>query len=629
MGQAGTDRSFRYDINALRALAIIGVVFYHFKPEFLSGGFAGVDVFFVISGYLMSRVVIGQIDKGSFSFLRYFEKRLYRIVPALVFLVAVIAALCFFIYLPNDYKPNVQNGASALLFLSNLFFWYNTPSYFDASSDTNLFLHTWSLSVEWQFYLLYPFLLLLFNRLFKNKRVYKSVFIALTVVLFIVSVVVSHYFQSFSFYMLPTRAWEMLLGGIAFFAEGSLTNSRTKKIFALSGYAVILSCFFVLDESLPWPGFYTLLPVLATFLIIAANVNFKFTHLSFVQFTGKISYSLYLWHWPVFVIAQYYGLGKSVLAVGVYIILSVMLGYISYRYVESIHFNRKLGIGLGVVSVFTVVFCVQYFNVNRVLYDNKTLSIANNVGITSKPFFRQYRKDTCFVESFAKYKKQACLCFDDAKSNVLLIGDSHLAQLSQSLMEGFPEINFLQATAPATLPTIKSYYTKRNNLRELMDYVYKDFIPNNADKIDGIIISGNWAGQRLVQQDSLVYGINEAVDYLKRYNIPVVVIGQTERYSVSYPTIAARAHYFNSDNHAFYLDEYTVELNSYLSQRLKNVYINVLNEKNVPPLSPKNVTYMRDKDHVTKYGADLLINCIKRDKLWIAFWEDIKIESTF
>jgi len=628
MLQNNLKTSFRYDINALRAIAIIGVMLYHFKLDFFKGGFAGVDVFFVISGYLMSRVIIGHINKGLFSFKDYLEKRLYRIVPALLFMVAVVIAICFFIYLPYDYKANLQNAESSIVFLSNIFYWRNTPSYFDASADTNLFLHTWSLSVEWQFYLIYPFLLLLFNKLFKNWCTFKLVFVALTLILFLGSVMLTPYSGSFSFYMLPTRSWEMLVGGMAFFADGKILNRVWQKMLATAGYVLILSGFFILNELMLWPGLYTLIPVTGAFLVIVANYSsFVLVKQGSLQFIGKISYSLYLWHWPVYVISQYYGLGTGSVAVIIYYsMLSLILGFASYKYIESITFRRKGVVVAGIVFLFSGIFAADYFNANRLLYSNKTLLIANNIGIKQKPFYNQYRKDTCFAESMRIYKKTPCLCFEAGKKNILLIGDSHLAQLSQSLRDEFADDNlhFLQATAPATLPTVKSYYNKKNNLRELMDFTYHDFIPKNAGRIDGVIISANWAGQRSVNCDSILYGVKEAVSYLKRYKIPVVIVGQTERYSVSYPVIAARSYEYNTNNHEFYLDRHTLKINSFLRDNLKGIYISVINQKTVPPLSSKLVTYMRDKDHVTKYGGDLLVAKIKRDPVWQKFLYGIK-----
>jgi hypothetical protein len=235
------------------------------------------------------------------------------------------------------------------------------------------------------------------------------------------------------------------------------------------------------------------------------------------------------------------------------------------------------------------------------------------------PFYAQFRKDTCFSEGLKKFRKDPCLCFEEAKPNILLIGDSHLAQLSQSLREGFKGVNFLQATAPATLPTVTSYYDKANNYRDMMDFIYHDFIPKNAGKIDGVVISANWAGQRAVGPEGSLKGIKEAISYLKHYNIPVVIIGQTERYTVTYPVVAARAHNSGTPNNTFYLDGYSEEVNGYLASHLKGVYVDVLATEAFPALSSKNEPYMRDKDHFTKYGADLLVARIKENEVWGKF----------
>ncbi|WP_020213555.1 acyltransferase family protein [Flavobacterium rivuli] len=620
MLQSNSKTSFRYDINALRAIAIIGVVFYHFKFKFFTGGFSGVDVFFVISGYLMSRVVINQIDKGSFSFVNYFEKRLFRIVPALLTLIAIVVTICFFIYLPDDFVINLKNAASSILFLSNIYYWRNPASYFNPSVEENLFLHTWSLSVEWQFYLIYPFILLFLNRVFKKKLIFKTMFIALTVILFAVSIVASIYKSNFSFYMLPTRSWEMLFGGIAFFLESNVRNIKWRKIIALVGYFLIFVGFFTFTELFVWPGYFTLVPVIGTFFVIIANYNdFIIVKLKSFQFVGKISYSLYLWHWPIYAIAQYYGFGTGIIASAVYCVLSLIGGYLSYKYIESIQFERKRTIFASIVILCVGVVSLAHFNVNRLLYDDKTIVIAENAQTKQTPFYIQYGS-TCFVSSYKSLDEKECMCFANGKKNILLIGDSHLAQLSQSLRENFARdnINFLQATAPGTLPTVKNYYDKKNNLRELMDYIYKDFIPKNASKIDGVIITANWTRQKEVQQDSILYGIKESIAYLKHYNIPAVVIGQTESYSVSYPTIAARNNQYGVDV-KFYLIDYGLQLNSYLKSNLKDIYINVLRNDSVPPLSAKNETYMHDRDHVTKYGADLLIERIIKEPIWRNF----------
>jgi peptidoglycan/LPS O-acetylase OafA/YrhL len=610
--------NFRYDINGLRAIAILGVLLFHYKVPGLEGGFAGVDAFFVISGYLMSRTVMGQLAKGTFSFMEYFTRRLQRIVPALLFMVAVVCGVCFFIYFPSDYKAVLNNGSASVLFLSNIYYWYNAPSYFDPSTDTNMFLHTWSLGAEWQFYLVYPFVLMLLGRL-KNTLAYRSVFTGLVAISFILVLIVWQYDGSAAFYLLPTRAWEMMAGGLAFFAEGRIKNIWAQRGTAITGYLMVLGGFFIFDEQLPWPGFFTLVPVVGTMLIISAGYNnFKVIRVGAFQFIGKISYSLYLWHWPVFVVAQYYGLDTGWKMVFAYCAVSGVLAYLSYCYIESITFEKKRHIHFGAAVLFTVVFALGYFNANRALFSKEALQIAE-YKIKPVPFRKQFLRNTCFVEKMAYFKKDTCLCLSDTKPNILLIGDSHAAQFSQSLREQYTGLHFIQATAPATLPTLTSYYNKSNNVRPLMDYMFGEFIPQNAEKIDGVVLTGNWAGQRLVQPADVLKGINEVLAYFKKYHIPVVVIGQTERYTVPYPVVLARNYQYGTNNTAFYLEPYTKEIDAYLAQRLKGNYVPIMNRKTTTSLSGGGDPYMRDKDHFTKFGADLAVQWMDGNNVWQRF----------
>jgi peptidoglycan/LPS O-acetylase OafA/YrhL len=615
--------SFRYDINGLRAIAILGVLLFHYKVSGFEGGFAGVDAFFVISGYLMSRTVMGQVAKGSFRFTDYFARRLQRIVPALLFMIAVVCGACFFFYFPNDYKAVLSNGSASVLFMSNIYYWLNAPSYFDPSTDANMFLHTWSLSAEWQFYLVYPFVLLLLGRL-KKQVAYRGVFIVLVCLSFALALVVWQLDGSAAFYLLPTRAWEMMAGGLAFFAEGRMKNIWVQRSTAITGYLMVLMSFFAFDEQLPWPGVYTLVPVLGTLLIIVANYNnFSFIRLGVFQFMGKISYSLYLWHWPVFVIAQYYGLGTGWKMAVAYSAVSGILAYGSYRYIEGITFAKKRHIHFGAAALFIVFFCLGYFNANRRFFNTQALQLAE-YKIQPVPFRKQFLRNTCFVEKMAYFKKDSCLCFDGIKPNILLIGDSHMAQFSQSLRQQFANLNFLQATAPATLPTLTRYYDKKNNVRLLMDYMYGNFIPENAGKIDGVVLTANWAGQRLVEPDDVLKGINEALDYFKKYNIPVVVIGQTERYTVPYPLVLARNSQYGYDNSGFYTEPYTQQIDVLLRHRLKGRYVEMMGRQGVQVLSKQGEPYMRDKDHFTKFGADQAVEWISKDAVWQGFLGAVK-----
>ncbi|MCE7059698.1 acyltransferase family protein [Dyadobacter sp. CY343] len=613
-----TDK-FRYDINALRAIAVIGVVLFHFKLPFFSGGFAGVDVFFVISGYLMSRIVITGIESGKFSILNFYARRAQRIIPALSFLILCLFIFCFFVYLPIDYKVVAKNAIASLLFYSNVL--YNNSNYFDPSSDTNMLLHTWSLSVEWQFYLILPVGLVAVNRLFRISRSgYLYLFSLSIISIFLVTLFITKYKPNSSFYLLPTRSWEMLLGGLAFLTENKI-QTRYNKIIAIIGYAVIFSCFYLLNETLPWPGIYTLPAVLGTFLIICMNINdFKVLRYEFTQYLGKISYSLYLWHWPLYVIAIYLGVETSLVTSIILIIASLLAATISYKYIESIRFENNLRLVSGSVALVIIGLVFANQDVNRFIFDQETLNISQYSQTHQKEHDDQFSVGKCFItaqhDGLKDYNADQCLELDINKKNYLLIGDSHSAHLSQSLREIFLKnnMNLIQASGSGCLPLIK----KNGKIRctELIDFVYKNYLPKNASNIDGVIISANWVSG---DHNELPDEIEETIAYLKKLSLNTIILGQNETYTIAFSSIAARETEYGKLLRNRYRDDKSRQINSILKDRLKSRYIEIYDMQGVPKLTSKNTPYMYDQNHYTKSGADLVTQIIWYNPLFQKF----------
>ncbi|NWB89841.1 acyltransferase family protein [Pseudomonas agarici] len=323
---------FRKNINALRAVAVISVVLFHFKIRGFGGGFTGVDIFFVISGFLMTGIIFKGLQEQQFSLLSFYASRARRIIPAL--LVLCIALLIFgFLYLPlDDYRDSIKTIKSALLFSSNFDF-AKEGNYFDAPLHENWLLHTWSLSVEWQFYMLYPVLLML---LFKHTgvKVTKVALVLLATASLVASVYMTKIAPVFAFYMLPTRAWEMIAGGLAFLFPLQL-GKRACYVFEALGLAAILVGIFYFSEQDFWPGYLALLPVMGAVLVIYGNTHSIFSANKTLQFTGGISYSVYLWHWPIVVFLYICGLLESSAYVLASIFLSFALGALSFYFVES------------------------------------------------------------------------------------------------------------------------------------------------------------------------------------------------------------------------------------------------------------------------------------------------------
>lgn len=327
---------FRKDLNGLRAIAVISVVLFHFNSAWLPGGFAGVDVFFVISGFLMTGIIFKGIEKNNFSILRFYVARANRIIPALAVLCLILLVFGWFYIIPPDYKILGKHVGSSIGFLSNIIYWMES-GYFDASSHEKWLLHTWSLSVEWQFYIIYPIVLVLMRKLM-SVRVMKMMLLLGTIFGFIICILITYKLPSASYYLFPTRAWEMMIGGLAYLYPMEI-QQKNKRLLEWSGIILIISSYFFISEENPWPGYLAIFPVLGAFLVIQSRRNDSFITGNLIfQKLGSWSYSIYLWHWPLVVAIYYFSLSNILIYPA--IVLSILLGFFSYKYVEKIKFRN-------------------------------------------------------------------------------------------------------------------------------------------------------------------------------------------------------------------------------------------------------------------------------------------------
>jgi peptidoglycan/LPS O-acetylase OafA/YrhL len=356
---------FRCDINALRALAVTAVVLFHYKSDFISGGFVGVDVFFVISGYLMTSIIMERLAKGTFDIRNFYYDRAKRIVPGLLCMCVVLLGAGYFLLEPATYHNLASTSISALLFFSNFQFWEATD-YFDVQSDVKWLLHTWSLSVEWQFYLLYPILLVTLHKIGKTRSHIIQILWTLSIASLLLCVWFSRedpiavfYWMPqriSAFYLLPQRAWELLAGGIVALQFANSERKFSRVLLASGSLCIGISLMFY-DKNLAWPSYFALLPVIGTCLVIAANwTDASPFNNRFAQTIGKWSYSIYLWHWPVAVAAVYFGFTeKTPLKIGCEIaILAAVIasGSVLLRLFKTVAWGRLAearlpGIALG------------------------------------------------------------------------------------------------------------------------------------------------------------------------------------------------------------------------------------------------------------------------------------------
>jgi peptidoglycan/LPS O-acetylase OafA/YrhL len=333
----------------------------------------GGDIFFVISGYLMTGIITGKLlaepsHKGAaaanrFSIIDFYLARARRILPALIVLCLFLLVVGWFYLSARDYKMLGTHVISALTFISNIIFW-DEAGYFDTASHEKLLLHTWSLSVEWQFYIIFPVVLVVLWKLIPNRRFMGLMLVAGFLASLSVSVIMTPKTPAAAFYLLPTRAWEMLAGGLVYFyAQQRLPNPYWARGLELTGFGLIVLSLIFFDASTPWPGYHALAPTVGSVLVLlAARSTSVFTGTRPAQWLGKTSYSIYLWHWPLSVALIYLELTHHWVAISVSMVLTLMLGWASWAYVEQpagrrlIRFKKlpQIAVTCGVVLLVAV-----------------------------------------------------------------------------------------------------------------------------------------------------------------------------------------------------------------------------------------------------------------------------------
>jgi len=301
--------SYRPEIDGIRAIAIISVVLFHGWGSIFPGGYVGVDIFFVISGYLITSIIFREMKEGSFTYLRFYARRARRILPALLAVIVATTAAAFLLFLPDDLIEYGRIVIYTLLFGSN-FRLAAEPGYFHHSMQENPLLHMWSLSVEEQFYLLWPTLLALMLSLLPERR-HKQTVLGLSILSLLAAEALVHIWPRSAFFHLPTRGWELLAGALLAmnFIPRTVSKASAESLSAI-GLVLMIAPIFLYDKETPFPGLAALAPVLGCALAIYSTENERTrvaTLLSWkpIVFVGLISYSLYLWHWPIFAFGCY------------------------------------------------------------------------------------------------------------------------------------------------------------------------------------------------------------------------------------------------------------------------------------------------------------------------------------
>ena len=504
--ESASASSFKYrpDVDGLRALAVLPVLLYHAQLG-CTGGFVGVDVFFVISGYVISSLILKEVAVGTFSMVNFWERRIRRIMPALSLVVAAVLAAGWLFYLPEDFIFLGKSVMAQTVMIANFFFWKGGTNYFDHGTDTKSLLHTWSLAVEEQFYLLFP-LLLVFVLRSKPLSWWRWI-LGITIVSLIISVVCSysHNNHRSGFYLLPSRAWELLIGALVAAGRGRLmTTRKTAEISGFLGLGLIVWSVFVYTANTRFPGLGALPPCLGTALIIAssdARVSIVGRLLSFRPFVllGLVSYPLYLWHWPLLIWAKYLTGYELSTATRIGLLLgSLVLAVLSYKLVETPFRQRRwlgersrifkfAGITLGVFLA--MGFAVYFYKGFPARFPAQALTFAN--ARNSLGFQDQIDLKRAKASSFTELGAA-----DTTKPiHVLVWGDSHakaIAPALDTLCKEFSQRGVMSAYG-ATAPVLNFISTNPGALREDSPKVAELVVAFvAAQHIRNVVITAKW-----------------------------------------------------------------------------------------------------------------------------------------
>lgn len=519
---------FRSDINGLRSIAVLAVVLYHFNVSFFNGGFVGVDVFFVISGFLMTSIIIGRIDNDKFSVVAFYLDRARRIIPPLSMLIVALLAICWFILIPVDYETLARHAYTSVSFLSNIVY-LNEINYFDASADQKWLLHTWSLSVEWQFYIIYPIILLIFKNILGRKSLPPLIIGGFAASLFTSMYLSYNGSQSDSFYLFHTRAWELLAGAIVYLLP--ICNSKrinlslyTFGIISIAGSVLLLTKYDV------WPGYLTIIPVIATSAIIYSNVETPIFSNIIAQFIGRISYSVYLWHWPVVVWMAYFSYSTNISTL-MGILASLALGAISFYLIEepSRKLLRKVPNKIPFeLAPIAVIFLIPF---------STAFAISSEKGIPSRfPF------SLLTNEQITRERNRYWVDGDKAhpvpkngNKKFVIIGNSHGVDLTYSLVEnGFHgDITYIRTT------NLCSNFGATPNVPENADVcnaVMKTVMNSPAlSGADYVLLHDDWAKPDYNRLKEVVYMIRE------KTSAPIYVFGPKMIFTENPSVIASKA----------------------------------------------------------------------------------------
>ena len=523
---------YRAEIDGLRAISVLGVLFFHLKFDFFSGGYLGVDVFIVISGYLITSIIHNDLKSKKFNFVNFFHRRARRLIPTYLIVLLFSLVISFLIYLPNELTNFSKSLISSTFFISNFFFWLNS-GYWD-ETNLNPLLHTWSLSLEWQFYLFLSIFLYLLWKIFKNKSIIaKILFITFLVSIFFAVIFID---RNMTFFLLPFRIYEFFVGSLVFFIQGKNFQIITKNanFFSICALGLIIFSFIFFDSFSEVPGYISLIPCLSTGLLIYIknSIIHNALRLKWLVFLGLISYSLYLFHWPIITFYNSININEFLVYEKILLIFPIItISILNYYLIEK-KFRKKFFKlqFFATILVSIIILSSSYYIIekngfpNR--FDNKQNIIVNDL-IDKEISIRKKYLNQNVNHKFSTTKKK----------NILIVGDSLGKDMFIALRENLNQNEFdIEYLTFSHWCFEKNYFidffnffsrVQRRNTQCAKEKQYFEKNLKLLKKANYLLFSSNW------HNNAILY-IDKIVNYFKNYTDAEIIISSK---NVMFPDI--------------------------------------------------------------------------------------------
>jgi peptidoglycan/LPS O-acetylase OafA/YrhL len=496
--------NYRAEVDGLRAVAVVPVILFHAGFAMFGGGYVGVDVFFVISGYLITSIILTEQQAGRFNLTAFYERRARRILPALFLVVFACLPFAWVLLTPDDLRSFAKSVISVSTFTSNFHFW-GESGYFDTDAELKPLLHTWSLAVEEQYYILFPLLLMLLHRI--GRQIIPLVLIVLSLASFALAEHGADSESAAAFFLLPARAWELLAGSLCAVyllrrPDPLAASTGLQSFLALAGLVMILGSVIFLDGDTPFPGVYALPTIVGTVLVIcfarSGNLAGRLLALRPLVLMGLISYSAYLWHQPLFAFTRHaYAVEPPEMLMLALAVLSVLLAYLSWRFVEAPfrdrqRFNRQQ---IWKLSGYGLLLLLLAGGIGHAMRGFPERLTDNQRAIYDVSREKSLRSKACrdFLPDIGLRYDQ-CISDGDYDARILVIGDSHANALMRALDEALrPErIGITQFTKSACQPIAGVSRSGRVDACSQYNDAILEYIHGKGEE-QFVVVAGRWS----------------------------------------------------------------------------------------------------------------------------------------